>query len=107
VISLTDDFYFACLSWNPFEDIHLEESPDLKFALFILNNIFTAMFVIEMLLKWMALGLHKYFTDVWTILDVFIVSVRTRDSILPYYPPFAICTYVLIIPAAAIAPIIP
>jgi len=60
-----------------FEDVYLEEKPKLKLTLFILNSVFTTIFVIEMLLKWFALGLVKYFTSFWTLLDVFIVTVRT------------------------------
>ena len=58
-----------------FEDIYLDSKPRLKLILFILNTVFTGFFVLEMLLKWLALGLHQYFTSFWTILDVFIVAV--------------------------------
>ncbi len=61
-----------------FEDVHLEQNPNLKFSLFVLNNVFTGMFVIEMLLKWMAMGLYRYFTNFWTILDAFIVTVSSE-----------------------------
>ena len=68
-----------------FEDVNLEKKPTLKLTLFILNNVFTFMFVIEMFLKWMALGLHKYFTSFWTLLDVFIivVSLTMRKKMFP------------------------
>jgi len=58
-----------------FEDIYLDEKPTLKEALFVLNNIFTVIFTIEMILKWLAFGLWGYFTNAWTILDAFIVAV--------------------------------
>jgi hypothetical protein len=61
-----------------FEDVHLEQNPNLKFILFILNNVFTGMFVIEMFLKWMAMGIYRYFTNFWTILDAFIVTVSSE-----------------------------
>jgi len=60
-----------------FEDVYLEEKPKLKLTLFILNSVFTSIFVMEMLLKWCGLGLVKYFTTFWTLLDIFIVTVRT------------------------------
>lgn len=58
-----------------FEDIHLEANKTLKRVLYWTNFIFSLIFVIEMLLKWMALGFTKYFTSFWTILDFIIVFV--------------------------------
>jgi hypothetical protein len=58
-----------------FEDIHLDESPDLKSVLYWTNLAFSIIFIIEMLLKWIALGFHKYFTSFWTLLDFLIVFV--------------------------------
>lgn len=66
---------FASSITLAFEDKHLDSKPDLKAALFWLNLIFTIIFVIEMLLKWLAMGLWGYFTNIWTILDAFIVVV--------------------------------
>lgn len=37
--------------------------------------MFSMVFVIEMVLKWMALGFTRYFTSFWTILDFIIVFV--------------------------------
>lgn len=64
-----------------FEDVHLDERPDLKTALVWLSVIFTVVFVIEMLLKWFALGLWSYFTNSWTILDFVIVMVRSEMTL--------------------------
>ncbi|KAJ8963979.1 hypothetical protein NQ314_005238 [Rhamnusium bicolor] len=58
-----------------FEDIHLDESPDLKSVLYWTNLAFSIIFIIEMFLKWIALGFHKYFTSFWTLLDFLIVFV--------------------------------
>ncbi|XP_035702487.1 sodium channel protein 60E isoform X2 [Folsomia candida] len=66
---------FASSITLAFEDKHLDSKPDLKAALFWLNLIFTIIFVIEMLLKWLAMGLWGYFTNIWTILDAFIVVI--------------------------------
>lgn len=58
-----------------FEDIHLDENPNLKIVLYWTNLGFSLIFVIEMVLKWIALGFHKYFTSFWTLLDFLIVFV--------------------------------
>ncbi|KAJ8970053.1 hypothetical protein NQ317_012028 [Molorchus minor] len=58
-----------------FEDIHLDDSPDLKRVLYWTNLVFSIIFIIEMFLKWIALGFHKYFTSFWTLLDFLIVFV--------------------------------
>lgn len=58
-----------------FEDIHLDENPRLKQILYWTNLVFSLIFVIEMVLKWLAMGFHKYFTSFWTLLDFLIVFV--------------------------------
>lgn len=58
-----------------FEDIHLDSNKTLKRILYWTNFAFSLIFVIEMVLKWMALGFTKYFTSFWTILDFIIVFV--------------------------------
>ncbi|XP_043685465.1 sodium channel protein 60E isoform X4 [Vespula pensylvanica] len=58
-----------------FEDIYLDDNPFLKKILYWTNLAFCALFSIEMLLKWLALGFCKYFTSFWTILDFIIVFV--------------------------------
>lgn len=58
-----------------FEDIYLDQNPTLKFYLYWTNMFFCVVFVIEMCLKWIALGFAKYFTSFWTILDFIIVFV--------------------------------
>lgn len=60
-----------------FEDIHLDENQDLKRVLYWTNLVFSIIFILEMLLKWVALGFYKYFTSFWTLLDFLIVFVRT------------------------------
>lgn len=68
-----------------FEDIHLEENPQLMAILRWTNMAFAILFAIEMIIKWFALGLKYYFSSVWTALDfvivmVSIVSVAVEDS---------------------------
>jgi len=58
-----------------FEDINLDKNKTLKRVLYWINFSFCLIFVVEMILKWLALGFSKYFTSFWTILDFIIVFV--------------------------------
>ncbi|XP_074429511.1 sodium channel protein type 5 subunit alpha-like [Larus michahellis] len=58
-----------------FEDIHLHERKNVKKLLEYADVIFTYIFFMEMLLKWVAYGLHSYFTNAWCWLDFIIVCV--------------------------------
>jgi len=58
-----------------FEDIYLDENVVLKKILYWTNLGFCTLFSIEMMLKWLALGFWRYFTNFWTILDFVIVFV--------------------------------
>ncbi|XP_062072327.1 sodium channel protein type 5 subunit alpha [Lepus europaeus] len=58
-----------------FEDIYLEERQAIKALLEYADKIFTYVFVLEMLLKWVAYGFKKYFTNAWCWLDFLIVAV--------------------------------
>ncbi|NXL85040.1 SCN5A protein, partial [Alectura lathami] len=58
-----------------FEDIHINERKTVKAILSFLDKIFTFVFVLEMLLKWVAYGFQKYFTNAWCWLDFLIVDV--------------------------------
>ncbi|XP_074555209.1 sodium channel protein type 4 subunit alpha B-like [Halichoeres trimaculatus] len=58
-----------------FEDIHLPQRRDLEMVVAIADLVFTFIFLVEMLLKWSALGLKRYFTDAWCWLDFLILSV--------------------------------
>lgn len=61
-----------------FEDIYLDSNKTLKRILYWTNFSFCLIFVVEMVLKWLALGFSKYFTSFWTILDFIIVFVSRR-----------------------------
>lgn len=67
-----------------FEDIYLDNNKVLKNILYWTNFGFCALFSIEMLLKWIALGFWRYFTSFWTILDFIIVFVSLFCSIHPH-----------------------
>ncbi|KAF4788304.1 hypothetical protein TURU_161892 [Turdus rufiventris] len=58
-----------------FEDIHLQKRQKVKIILDYADKIFTYTFFMEMLLKWVAFGLHSYFTNSWCLLDFIIVCV--------------------------------
>ena len=40
-----------------------------------MDRIFTVIFFVEMLVKWLAMGFKKYFTNAWCWLDFLIVMV--------------------------------
>lgn len=67
-----------------FEDIHLDKNLRLKRILYWTNLFFCIIFVVEMLLKWVAHGWTQYFSSFWTILDFIIVFVSkfTADVLL-------------------------
>ncbi|XP_041087621.1 sodium channel protein type 4 subunit alpha B-like [Polyodon spathula] len=58
-----------------FEDIYIEQRKVIKTLLEYADNVFTYVFVIEMLLKWTAYGYKTYFTNAWCWLDFLIVDV--------------------------------
>ncbi|XP_068610361.1 sodium channel protein type 4 subunit alpha A [Brachionichthys hirsutus] len=58
-----------------FEDIHIERRRTIKIILEFADKAFTYIFIIEMLLKWVAYGFKTYFTNAWCWLDFFIVDV--------------------------------
>uniref|UniRef100_A0A182JYL6 Sodium channel protein n=1 Tax=Anopheles christyi TaxID=43041 RepID=A0A182JYL6_9DIPT len=65
-----------------FEDIHLDKNKDLKRILYWTNLVFCLIFIIEMFLKWIALGFTKYFSSFWTILDFVIVFVSVFSLLI-------------------------
>uniref|UniRef100_A0A6Q2YKX4 Sodium channel protein n=1 Tax=Esox lucius TaxID=8010 RepID=A0A6Q2YKX4_ESOLU len=58
-----------------FEDIYIEQRKTIKIVLEYADKIFTYIFILEMLLKWVAYGFKKYFTNAWCWLDFLIVDV--------------------------------
>ncbi|NXC82505.1 SC4AB protein, partial [Cercotrichas coryphoeus] len=62
------------LKFQAFEDIHLQKRQKVKIILDYADKIFTYTFFTEMLLKWVAFGLHSYFTNSWCLLDFIILS---------------------------------
>uniref|UniRef100_A0AAR2JA96 Sodium channel protein n=1 Tax=Pygocentrus nattereri TaxID=42514 RepID=A0AAR2JA96_PYGNA len=58
-----------------FEDIYIEQRRVIKIILEYADQVFTYVFVVEMLLKWVAYGFKTYFTNAWCWLDFLIVDV--------------------------------
>uniref|UniRef100_A0A669CK90 Sodium channel protein n=1 Tax=Oreochromis niloticus TaxID=8128 RepID=A0A669CK90_ORENI len=58
-----------------FEDIYIEKRRTIKIILEYADKIFTYIFIIEMLLKWVAYGFKTFFTNAWCWLDFFIVDI--------------------------------
>uniref|UniRef100_A0A673N3L4 Sodium channel protein n=1 Tax=Sinocyclocheilus rhinocerous TaxID=307959 RepID=A0A673N3L4_9TELE len=58
-----------------FEDIYLNTRKTVKTVLEFADKVFTYIFILEMLLKWVAYGFAKYFTNLWCWLDFIIVDV--------------------------------
>uniref|UniRef100_A0A8C7D7C5 Sodium channel protein n=1 Tax=Oncorhynchus kisutch TaxID=8019 RepID=A0A8C7D7C5_ONCKI len=58
-----------------FEDIYIEQRRTIKIILEYADQVFTYVFIIEMLLKWVAYGFQAYFTNAWCWLDFLIVDV--------------------------------
>ncbi|XP_036197694.1 sodium channel protein type 4 subunit alpha isoform X1 [Myotis myotis] len=58
-----------------FEDIYIEQRPTIRTILEYADKVFTYIFILEMLLKWVAYGFKVYFTNAWCWLDFLIVGV--------------------------------
>ncbi|NXF98535.1 SCN2A protein, partial [Eubucco bourcierii] len=58
-----------------FEDIYIEQRKTIKVILEYADKIFTYIFILEMVLKWVAYGFQTYFTNAWCWLDFLIVDV--------------------------------
>ena len=68
-----------------FEDVHLDK-PDWKMvkdALKYADIIFTAIFIAEMMAKWLGLGLVRYFTNPWYWLDFITITF----SVVSFFQP--------------------
>ena len=60
------------------EDVYLRERKWLQDILVYVDQSFTTIFFLEMLLKWLAYGFRAYFADGWCWLDFLIVMVSRR-----------------------------
>ncbi|KAI1884137.1 hypothetical protein AGOR_G00223350 [Albula goreensis] len=58
-----------------FEDIYIEQRRVIKIILEYADQVFTYVFLLEMLLKWVAYGFKTYFTNAWCWLDFLVLDV--------------------------------
>ena len=62
--------------------------------LYYMDRIFTVIFTMEMVVKWLALGFVKYFTNAWCWLDFVIVMV-SQSPLLGFISKYFILTCVV------------
>ncbi|EUB64148.1 Sodium channel protein para [Echinococcus granulosus] len=62
------------------EDKNLPSRPRLKMALDYMDKLFTFIFLMEIILKWFAYGLRKFFSDAWCWLDFTIVTANKEEQ---------------------------
>lgn len=75
-LQIINTFYYL----KAFEDIYIEKKKAVKTILEFADKIFTYIFILEMLLKWVAYGFAKYFTNAWCWLDFLIVDVGSANK---------------------------
>ncbi|KAJ8788486.1 hypothetical protein J1605_005217 [Eschrichtius robustus] len=66
---------------HAFEDIYIDQRKTIKTMLEYADKVFTYIFILEMLLKWVAYGYQTYFTNAWCWLDFLIVDVSILLSL--------------------------
>ncbi|XP_056220870.1 sodium channel protein type 4 subunit alpha B-like isoform X2 [Seriola aureovittata] len=67
-----------------FEDIYIEQRKVVKVILEYADKIFTYIFILEMMLKWLAYGFKKYFTNYWCWLDFLIVDISVLGQLAQF-----------------------
>ena len=72
---MTYNIFTYIIVFQAVEDVYLRDRPVLQQVLNYMDKFFTTIFILEMLLKWVAFGWKKYFTDAWCWLDFVIVTV--------------------------------
>ncbi|XP_057611172.1 sodium channel protein type 7 subunit alpha [Chionomys nivalis] len=72
------------------EDIYIDQRKTIKILLEYADMIFAYIFILEMLLKWVAYGFKAYFSNTWYKLDFMVVLVfclsligKTREDLKP------------------------
>merc|ERR1719181_746005 len=69
---------FSAKTW-PY-DINADYIDELKSATKVLNYVFLVIYGIEMILKWVGLGLRQYCCNRWDCFDCFLVVVSTFEA---------------------------
>lgn len=85
-----------CMCLQAFEDIYIEQRKTIKTVLEYADKVFTYIFILEMLLKWVAYGFVKYFTNAWCWLDFLIVDVCI-DLIYSFATVQCVCKWIVCI----------
>ena len=62
------------------EDVNFKKNHLFMEYLNYVDKFFTIIFLFEMLIKWLAFGFVKYFTNAWCWLDFIIVMVSVCTS---------------------------
>lgn len=81
---LNINIFFFFFPFKAAEDVNLKHRPLLKEILQYMDKAFTILFLFEMLLKWLAFGFQKYFTNAWCWLDFVIVLVRMKNLLIKH-----------------------
>jgi hypothetical protein len=64
-----------------FEDVSLDHAPIKRKVIDCLNNFYTVVFLMELILKMFAFGVAGYFSSAWHWLDSIVVAVsNSLDS---------------------------
>jgi hypothetical protein len=58
--------------------------PEVKKTMQALNYVFFVIYVIEMSVKWIGLGIRQYFRDKWNMFDFILVLISLVDVILSF-----------------------
>ena len=67
------------------EDVNSRRQATFVKVLSIFDKVFTIIFTIEMILKWLAYGIKSYFRNSWNILDFLIVVVSILGTVLDLF----------------------
>ncbi|UJR10951.1 hypothetical protein I4U23_015136 [Adineta vaga] len=76
--------FICCTKCIPkaLEDVYSRQKPTFTKVLILFDIIFTIIFTIELILKWLAYGIKTYFTNGWNNLDFIIVVVSVFGTLL-------------------------
>jgi hypothetical protein len=62
--------------------VHTRKDPKFCQVLAVFDKIFTVIFTVELILKWLAYGVKNYFKTGWNLLDFIIVVVSVLGTVL-------------------------
>jgi hypothetical protein len=68
-----------------FDDVYLKIDSQTNAILEGFDYFFQAIFFFEMIFKWIGLGLKKYFTDWWCLLDFVVVLVILKKTLILHH----------------------